>query len=83
MSTPPLFPIAPKEYNADQINQFARVLTQYLIQMANNITASSAVMPSNRIVSRTLVASDTSYVVVSYLILDSDFTINGNFMVLG
>jgi len=41
MSTkPPALPIAPKEYNADYINQLTRILTQYL----NNQDANTAVL---------------------------------------
>jgi 1-aminocyclopropane-1-carboxylate deaminase/D-cysteine desulfhydrase-like pyridoxal-dependent ACC family enzyme len=85
MSAPPLFPFAPKEYSADQINQFARVLTQYLNQAAADVNASltSSAMSSNVIASTTLVAAGTSYMVVSYLTVSSDLTINGNLMVDG
>ena len=34
MNKPPVFPIAAKEYDADQINNMMRILTQYLNQTA-------------------------------------------------
>jgi hypothetical protein len=39
MNKPPFFPQAPNEYSADQINQFERVLTQYLNQSAADVNA--------------------------------------------
>ena len=38
---------------------------------------------SNVISSPTTIAADTSYIVASYLKVDSDLTINGNLMVIG
>ena len=34
MARPPVFPIAPQDYNPDAINVLVRILTQYLTQQA-------------------------------------------------
>jgi len=40
-------------------------------------------MPKNRIAAPLAIAADTSYVVASYLIIDSNLTVAGNLLITG
>lgn len=58
MNKPPLFPFAPKEYSADQINQFARVLTLYLSQVAADVNAAT-----NGVIAETAISVNSDFAI--------------------
>lgn len=49
MNKPPAFPIAPLEYDAGEINTLTRILTQYLNQVAADVTITQHKVDTNEI----------------------------------
>jgi len=60
-----------------------KAITQNYATIEELATGAGNATVSNVISSPKTIAADTSYIVASYLKVDSDLTINGNLMVIG
>ena len=60
-----------------------KAITQNYATIEELATVAKNATISNVISSPKIIAADTSYIVASYLKVDSDLTINGNLMVIG